>query len=319
MLTWTIAGAVGALVLAYLIFIGVRALRVAAEKRQVRGAFARYLSPELVEQLADNPDRLTLGSEIQEMSIMFCGIAHYDELSFEFGSDLHELHAFLTRFNTKMGDQIVDANGTINRFIAHRSTSFWGAPLEDDKHAFNACDCAIAMNDALKEFNEDRAKEAQENGKTVAEVKICIGIESGDCHVGNFGSPQRFDYTAIGGPVDVAGELEKLAVKHGVGTLIGQGTQQQATDYAVIEIDDVTAEGENATLPIFALLGDAKLGGTEQFQNLKRCHDEFLSAYREDRRADARARLEDCRAVVGNFELSGLYDFYETQLDAMSA
>lgn len=317
MLTWTVAGIVCALVLAYLIFVGVRAARRAAEKRQVRSAFAQYLSPALVEQLAEDPDKLQLSGEMRQMSIMFCGILHYDELVF--GFDLNEQHAFLTHFHTKLVDRILETNGTVDKFLGHGIMSFWGAPLEDDKHAFNACDGAISMNEALKEFNEDRATEAQENGKTVAKVKICIGIESGDCYVGNLGSTQRFDYSVIGRPVDVAGELEKLAVKYGIGILIGQGTQQKATDYAMIEVDEIPVEGTDTFTSIFALLGDAKLGGTEQFQNLKRCHDEFLSAYRADRWADARTRLEDCRAAVGKFELSGVYDFYETRLDEMPA
>ncbi len=134
------------------------------EKRQVRGAFGRYLSPVVVERLAAHPEQLQLGGETREMSIMFSDIRGFTSVSERFKDDPQGLTRLINRFLTPMTDAVLARDGTIDKYIGDCLMGFWNAPLDDEKHASNACQAALDMFGALEALNGELAEEAATGG-----------------------------------------------------------------------------------------------------------------------------------------------------------
>jgi adenylate cyclase len=164
-------------------------LRNEAEKNQVRGVFGRYMSPALVEQLAENPERLTLGGEMKDMTLLFCDVRGFTSISELYKSDPQGLTSLINRFLTPTTDVILARRGTIDKYMGDCIMAFWNAPLDDD-HASHACSSALAMMDCTAELNvtlEAEAK-AKAEDKRFIPINVGIGLNSGECCVGNMGS-----------------------------------------------------------------------------------------------------------------------------------
>ena len=120
------------------------------EKKQVKNAFSHYMSPDLVAQLAANPDSLTLGGETKELTLLFCDIRGFTTISESF--DAHGLTKFINDFLTPMTTIILDHKGTIDKYMGDCIMAFWNAPLDDENHAKNACISALKMINELEDF-----------------------------------------------------------------------------------------------------------------------------------------------------------------------
>jgi adenylate cyclase len=134
---------------------GISYMRSEAERRQVRSAFKQYLAPELVDQVASHPERLRLGGERRDMTIMFCDLRGFTAISEHFKDDPEGLTRLVNRFLTPMTDIILKCDGTIDKYIGDCIMAFWNAPLDDAEHAAHACQAALSMYDALDHLNTD--------------------------------------------------------------------------------------------------------------------------------------------------------------------
>src|SRR5207248_6836409 len=150
-------------VLVYLSSSAVLFFRTETERRQVRHAFSRYLAPAVVEHLAEHPERLTLGGELRELTIMFSDIRGFTTISE--GLDARELTSFLNRYLTPMTDVIMSHDGTVDKYMADGIMAFWNAPLDDPRHAEHACLAALAMRTELARLNDAWRAEAASGGK----------------------------------------------------------------------------------------------------------------------------------------------------------
>src|SRR5690348_15993211 len=135
--------------------------------------------------------------------------------------------------------------------------AFWNAPLDDPDHADHACASAVAMVAAMAQINAELAAEARAEGRPFNELRIGIGVNSGECVVGNMGSTQRFAYTALGDAVNLASRLEGQTKTYSVDIIIGQETRKAAPSWAVLELDWISVKGKIDADSIYALLGDA--------------------------------------------------------------
>ena len=140
-------------------------LRDANEKKQIRGAFSQYLSPALVEQLAEDPDKLVLGGETKKMTFLFCDVRGFTTISEAFKSDPQGLTKLINRFLTPLTNEIISKNGTIDKYMGDCIMAFWNAPIDVNEHEKISCDAALSMHKALKELNDIRKKEAEEEKK----------------------------------------------------------------------------------------------------------------------------------------------------------
>jgi adenylate cyclase len=291
--------------------------REEAERRQVRDAFSRYMSPALVERLAEDPSRLKLGGEMRDMTLLFCDVRGFTTISEQFSSDPEGLTKLINRFLTPMTNVILERKGTIDKYMGDCIMAFWNAPLDDDLHSANACRSALAMIDCMKQVNVELKAEADEKGMRYFPLNVGIGLNSGNVCVGNMGSDQRFDYSVLGDSVNLASRLEGQSKTYGVTIVIGESTRNEAPDYAAIELDLIKVKGKTLPVRIFTLLGDSEVSASAAFQTLAARHQQMLDCYRGQDWASAQQALDDCRVLAQEMgaTLDGLYDLYQERLD----
>ncbi|MCM8794332.1 MAG: adenylate/guanylate cyclase domain-containing protein [Candidatus Omnitrophica bacterium] len=300
----------------YLIASLMLALRTESERRQVRQAFSRYVSPALVSRLAEHPELLKLGGELKPMTLLFVDIRGFTALAEQFTAE--GLTQFMNRFLTPMTDIILKNNGTVDKYIGDCIMAFWNAPLEDPAHALHACQTALAMRQELVLWNKEQM--AQYPDQARAPVNIGIGINTGICCVGNMGSLQRFDYSVLGDPVNLASRLEGQSKTYGVDIVIGEQTRQEAPQMSVLELDLITVQGKTKPIRIYALMGDQALKEEPLFQMLERKHAQMLEAYRQQRWDDARRLIDACLELeTPVLRLRSFYALYRRRVDACAA
>jgi adenylate cyclase len=291
--------------------------REEAGRRQVRNAFAHYLSPAMVEKLAENPSQLALGGEKRDMTMLFCDVRGFTTISEQF--DAEGLTRLINKLLTPLTDIILQRQGTVDKYMGDCIMAFWNAPLDDADHARHACLAALAMNAEMVPLNQRLEAEAQAEGRPHLPLKIGIGINSGDVVVGNMGSDQRFDYSVLGDQVNLASRLEGQCKTYAVDIIIGDNTWRKASDLAALELDLIKVKGKTAAVRIHTLLGDRTVRESESFGALSARHAELLEAYRGQRWDEALGKVADCRHLCGGLNLGGVYDLYEERLRAYAA
>jgi adenylate cyclase len=289
--------------------------REEAQRRQIRGAFAQYLSPALVEQLADEPERLKLGGETKILTFLFCDVRGFTTISESFKGNPQGLTVLINRFLTPLTDKILERQGTIDKYMGDCIMAFWNAPLDVADHEKQACDSALAMFEALNELNEEREREAEAAGETFLPLNIGIGVNTGDCVVGNMGSAQRFDYSVLGDAVNLASRLEGQSKGYAVGIIIGPDTRAAARDdFATLELDRIAVKGKAEAVTIFTLLGRSNLRHTQAFLDYEAAHESMLAAYRAQDWDGAEAALDALRG-----KLDGMMDPFNAMMTARIA
>lgn len=305
-----------AILLVYLAGSAVGFLRSEVARRQVRGAFSHYLAPALVQELADNPDKLKLGGEMRDMTLLFSDIRGFTTISEQL--EPTQLTHLMNRFLTPMTQIILERRGTIDKYMGDCIMAFWNAPLDDPGHPLHACEAALAMIDSLAELNERLRKEAEEQGRRQPPIRIGIGLNTGDCCVGNMGSDQRFDYSVISDEVNLASRLEGQSKNYGVTIVLGENTQARVERmYATLELDLIRVKGKTRPVHIFTLLGGRERRIDPRFLQLAARQGEMLKAYRGQEWARAAELLEECRALEP--ELAGLWETYATRIEEYRA
>jgi adenylate cyclase len=285
-----------------------RYVREEARRRTIRNAFSRYLSPVMVDRLATSARALRIGGERRELTVLFSDIRAFTALSERFEGDPEGLTALLGRYFTAMTVIIQENSGTIDKYIGDAIMAFWNAPLPVERHPRTACLAALRMREGLIALNEAMAAEAQERGTPPEQLRIGIGLNTGVCFVGNMGSEQRFNYSVIGDPVNVASRIEGRCKGYGLDIVIGETTALAAPDLAALEIDQVRLLGKTTATRLFTLVGDQNVAGSERFEELAGEHASMLQAYRTRDWAEAMARLRRCHHLGQDY---GLADFYE--------
>jgi adenylate cyclase len=285
--------------------------REAAEKKKVRGAFGMYLSPDLVDQLAKNPDQLKLGGETRKMTFLFCDVRGFTSISETYKTNPMGLTQLVNQLLTPLTEAILSRNGTIDKYMGDCIMAFWNAPLDDELHSEHACTSALAMFKELKILNEAREKEAEETGEEFMPLNVGIGINTGDCVVGNMGSEQRFDYSVLGDSVNLAARLEGQSKNYGVKIVIGEDTANQLNGkFAILPLDMIAVKGKKEAVSIFTILGDADYTATPEFQKLHDVHASMIEAYLAQDWDKSEQLCKECRALDGG-QMSEFYDVYE--------
>jgi adenylate cyclase len=274
---------------------------------ETRSHFGRFVSPAVVARLAEHPDAIQLGGLQRTLTLMFCDIRSFTTISE--GLSAVELTAFLNEYLTPMTDAVLRQMGTVDKYMGDAIMAFWNAPLDDPAHAGHAVSAALEMRETLAALNRRWASRAAEAGHTFHEVKFGVGLNTGECCVGNLGSTRRFDYSAIGDEVNVASRLEGASKVLGVDIVASDLTRADAPEFAWLEVDRLVLKGKSRPTPVYALAGDAATAASEPFRELARRHDEILAAYR-GRDFVAAGRLAAAAAALAPAEIRGLYANY---------
>ena len=283
-----------------------------ANRRQVRDAFAHYLSPDMVERLAEEPDKLKLGGELREMTMLFCDVRGFTTISEQF--DAVGLTKLINKLLTPLTNVILKNRGTVDKYMGDCIMAFWNAPMDDPNHARNGCMSALSMLHEMEPLNERLQKEAETDGRKHVPLKVGLGLNTGPVVVGNMGSDQRFDYSVLGDNVNLASRLEGQSKSYGVNIVLGANTRALVPELATIELDKIQVKGKTVGINIFALLGDETIEQNSDFRVLRGHHDQMLAAYRAKDWEKARKKLKECRILCEPYGLDELYDLYEERI-----
>jgi adenylate cyclase len=286
-------------------------LRVEKEKRNVRTAMARYLSPVLADQVSQHPEQLKLGGELRELTLMFTDIRGFTHISESL--DPQALTQLMNSFLTPMTRVIQDREGFIDKYIGDCIMAFWNAPIDVPSHAQKAILAAFDMRAELKRINAMLKENAEKEDRAEVELRVGIGLNSGICCVGNMGSEQRLEYSVLGDTVNIASRLEALSPAYGVDLVIGEETASGASEFALLELDRVRVKGKVLPIRIYTGLGDRTVAATPDFQQLHDAQSRLLAHYRAQEWDQAEAALAECRGLAPAL-LNGLYELYERRI-----
>ena len=225
------------------------AQRMIAEYRlklQIRGQFGTYVSPDLVKQLENDPSLLRLGGETKTMTFLFSDIVGFTPISEKLQEDPQALVELINRLLTQLTDCVLRHGGTVDKFMGDCIMAFWGAPLDCEDHAERAMLTARDMLLILDDLN------AQLDAEGLPHLNIGVGINTGQCVVGNMGSQSRFDYSVLGDAVNVGSRLEGQTRNYEEWILIGENTIQYRPDWAEY-VDAIQVKGKSEPLKVYTL------------------------------------------------------------------
>ncbi|ANK86347.1 MULTISPECIES: adenylate/guanylate cyclase domain-containing protein [unclassified Rhizobium] len=230
-------------------------------KRQITRAFAQYISPDLVKRLSSDPTQLKLGGERRTLSVLFSDVRGFTTIAETLKDDPEQLTGLINRLLTPLSDVVMDHGGTIDKYMGDCIMAFWNAPLDDPDHALHAVRASLAMQAAISRLNGQLEREAAALGNKPHVLKMGVGINTGECIVGNMGSTRRFDYSCLGDSVNLASRLEGASKNYGVALLLGEETARLVADtYIIVELDRIIVKGRTVPSPIFTVVhkADAK-------------------------------------------------------------
>ena len=216
-------------------------------KRQITGLFGQYVPSELVEEMAEHPESVSMEGESREMTILFSDVRGFTTISE--GLDPKELTLLMNEFLTPLSRVVYKHRGTIDKYMGDCIMAFWGAPLPDTAHARNAILAGIEMQETLK------ALQPHFRERGWPEIHVGVGINTGRVSVGNMGSEVRVAYTVMGDAVNLASRLEGITKQYGVDIIVGENTRNTVTDFTYRELDHVRVKGKDKPVAIYEPVG----------------------------------------------------------------
>jgi adenylate cyclase len=258
--------------------------------RWIRRTFEQFVAKDVVAEMLRHPERVRLGGESKELTVLFCDIRGFTSLSE--GREPHQVVELLNRFFTPMTAVVLEHRGTLDKYMGDALMAFFGAPLPHPHHAADACRAALAMTRELARLRtEDSA------GPLPPDFGIGIGLNTGPMTVGNMGSDQIFDYTVIGDAVNLGSRVEGLTRRYGVEVVATELTRAAAGDgFLFRELDRVRVKGRAEPVRVYQLVAERPVAQDPAFTRLAARvvrFEEALAAYRGRRFAAAAAVLEE--------------------------
>jgi adenylate cyclase len=246
--------------------------RSAKEKKQIKGTFARYVSPAIVNEMLDHPDKLKVGGEKRDITCLFSDVRDFTSISEKLTAT--ELSGMLNQYMGQMTDIVFETKGTLDKYIGDAIVAFWGAPLDLPNHPEHAVEGAVKMMELLPAINADFLT------RGLPEFKVGIGLNSGECSVGNMGSNKIFSYTALGDNMNLGARLEGLCKYYGVQILISEYTHARLSPekFRFRAIDRVKVKGKTHPVKIYEVIHGAHplAADREAFDFYNSAYDSFM-------------------------------------------
>lgn len=260
----------------------------AREKKKIRDAFSRYVAPEIVKEMLSNPDKLKVGGEKREITMLFSDVRDFTTISERLTAQ--ELSSLLNIYMGKMTDILFESGGTLDKYIGDAMVGFWGAPLELKDHAYHAVRGAKLMLEALPEINNEFER------RKFPRINVGIGLNTGEASVGNMGSDKIFQYTALGDNMNLASRLESLTKYYGVNLMISEFTLaklgEKAKEFRLRPLDLVQVKGKSKAVKIYEVIPDWSPWAKESAL-LAKFHEAYEGNYLQRRFPEAKAQFEE--------------------------
>jgi adenylate cyclase len=267
-------------------------------KQQIKKQFGGYVSPIIVNQLAEDPEGAAerLKGEKRDLSIVMTDLRGFTTLGESFGADVQGLTAVMNRYMDALSKPVLKNGGCIIKFIGDASLHVHNAPTDDKDHAVTAVKTALEMIQAIEEFN----KELQAEGRPP--VGMGAGVNTGPTLIGNIGANERYGYDVLGDSVSTAARLEGQTKGYGVLLVIGPDTAERVKHvYDVAQLDCIAVKGKTIGLYIYAIA------------KVDQKHQHYLNAYYS---GDWKKALKLCNELVidGNSELKHYYELMSERI-----
>jgi len=262
-----------ALLLPSMVISSVKFMSEESQKRYIKNVFSKYMAPRVVDELIKNPNALQLGGELRNISIFFSDVEGFSSISEKLTPQ--QLVSLLNEYLSEMTDIILRYEGTVDKYEGDAIIAFFGAPLAFEDHPSRVCLAAIDMKRRLAELREEWRK------KGTFQLKVRMGINTGDAVVGNMGSRQRMDYTMMGDAVNLASRLEGANKYYGTYSMISETTYESVKDVVnVRELDLIRVIGKEQPIKVYELLGTKGNLPDYMYDMLKK-YNEGLQLFRD--------------------------------------
>ena len=286
--------------------------RTERARREIRGAFSRYVAPGVIANLEKNPQQLRLGGEIRSVSVMFCDARNFTTRS-ETLDGAGVVH-FLNSLHTPLTAHVLGTDGTIDKYIGDGLMAFWNAPHHVPDHASKSCAAALRMMASVPLIDEKLRQEAQAEGRPHVPLAIGIGINTGASFVGNMGSDQRFDYSVVGDTVNVAARFESATKEYGVDIIVSAKTAEEAAmEFIFVELEGLKLKGKSEPVQALALHGPRPRTADLDLDTFLDLHRSALQATR-DNSPEARWRIEAASAHPYAAPYHTLYALWKSRM-----
>ena len=267
-------------------------------KRQFTELFGQYVPPELVDQMAKDPQRYSMEGKSEQLTVLFSDIVGFTSISESLAPK--ELSQFINDYLTSMSLVIRGNRGTLDKYIGDAIMAFWGAPVADPEHARQGVISAMAMQAELDKLR------VQMLARGWPDIRIGVGVNTGQMRVGDMGSKLRKAYTVMGDAVNLGSRLEGLTRVYGVGIIVGPNTRQAVADIVFRELDRVKVKGKDEPVEIFEPIGIAGQVEQKVLDEVELWH-KALKAYRAQNWDEAEKDLLNVQRMVPECKLYRLY------------
>ena len=241
-----------ALILLYISLTIYKYMTEERERKKIKGAFTYYVSSSVVNEMLKHPEKLKLGGDRKELSVLFSDIRSFTTIAEALTPE--DLVHILNEYLTVMTDIVFKYDGTLDKYMGDAIMAIYGAPLDLPDHPIKACRSALEMIKELKVLNQKWINEGKQP------IDIGIGVNTGPMMVGNMGSEQRFDFTVMGDSVNLGSRLEGANKSYKTKIIISEFTFERVkNEFTCMEMDSVRVKGKEQPVKIYSLIGDKDL------------------------------------------------------------
>jgi adenylate cyclase len=257
------------------------------EKRMITGAFSHYVPKKVVDQILADPDRLSLGGEEREVTVMFSDVAGFTSISEKLKPS--QLVRLLNEYLTSMTDTVLEYEGIIDKYEGDAIMAEFGVPVPYEDHAYKACLTALEMQKKLKVMRDRWKREGR------PQLRARIGINTGEVIVGNMGSRDVFDYTVMGDHVNLGSRLEGANKFYGTYIMISEFTYDLVKDkFITRELDLIRVKGKEKPIKVFELIATTEEKLSDQYMQMLETYAKGLAHYKVQEWDEAIDCFESC-------------------------
>ncbi len=242
--------------------------------RQLRGAFAQYVAPAVLEEIENNPASLKLGGEMRDVTVLFVDIENFTPLSEKL--DPVNLVKVVNRLLDAGSKAILAEKGTIDKYIGDAIMAFWNAPIPLEDHQYHAARAAIGIRKAVAALNDEPDLHALLTERGAPRLAVRVGLTSGPACVGNMGSTERFDYSVLGETVNTAARTEATCKNIGYDIAVAGELRGKTASLASLYAGSLPMKGKSKAEPVHIIIEDETHGASPVFQQFRKTYNELL-------------------------------------------